>query len=325
MIQGPGRFEYYLIQLEELLLKASKTENPALFLYENDARTKFFMLEGLSKMYASLHDKKRFKYVMEYAKSLEDMIGSVDYYDSFAKDFLNDPIMPSTIRLFVESKKDEHLKAINEILIKKKWINSDTSRIKKIRKKLKSADWKTPEKEVELMKQFYKNEIENINEFYKKAGTQFTDIELQVHELRRKLRWLSIYPQALKGCVQFVDNCIETPEIAKYLTPDIVNSPYNIMPAAGNNQFFVLIEKNYFLALSFAISALGKIKDKGLRVFAIAEAVQHTQFVTEEVAMQRALLLNGGGSDGLNDSLKKAKEICEPFFAENNLAKLMVP
>ena len=324
MIQGPGRFEYYLIQLDELFVKASKTENPALFLYQNDARTKLFMLEGLSKLYAGLHDKKRFKYALEYFKSLEDMIGAVDYYDSFAKDFLNDPIMPSTIRLFVESKRDENLKAINEILVKKKWINNDAVRTKKIKRKIKSAAWKIPEKEVKLIKEFYKNEIEKINQFYKDTGAEFTDIELQVHSVRRKLRWLSIYPQALQGCVQFADNGTETPELSKYLTPEIVNSPFNIMPKAGNNQFFFLIERNYFLALSFVISALGKLKDKGLRILVIAEAVQNTQFVTEEIAMERALALNGGNADGLKDSLKKAKEICEPFFAENNLGKLIV-
>ena len=325
MLQGPGRFEYYLIQLEELLLKAAVTENPALFLYQNDARTKLFMLEGLSKLYAGLHDKKRFLYAMEYFKTLEDMLGAVDYYDAFAKDFLEDPVMPSTIRLFVESKREEKLKAINEILIRKKWISADLYRTKKIRKRIKKADWKIPQKEVELIKEFYFKEIEKINEFYKETGEQFTDIELQVHDLRRKIRWLSIYPRALRGCIQFIDNETETPEIAKYLIPEIINSPFNIMPQAGNNQFFVLLEKNYFLSLSFVISALGKIKDRGLRVVAIAEAVKNTQFVNDKIAMERAIELNAVNTDGFYDSLKKANEICDPFFAENNLGKLIAP
>ena len=325
MLQGPGRFEYYLIQLEELLLKAAVTENPALFLYQNDARTKLFMLEGLSKLYAGLHDKKRFLYAMEYFKTLEDMLGAVDYYDAFAKDFLEDPVMPSTIRLFVESKREEKLKAINEILIRKKWISADLYRTKKIRKRIKKADWKIPQKEVELIKEFYFKEIEKINEFYKETGEHFTDIELQVHDLRRKIRWLSIYPRALRGCIQFIDNETETPEIAKYLIPEIINSPFNIMPQAGNNQFFVLLEKNYFLSLSFVISALGKIKDRGLRVVAIAEAVKNTQFVNDKIAMERAIELNAVNTDGFYDSLKKANEICDPFFAENNLGKLIAP
>lgn len=323
MIQGPGRFEYYLIQFEELLVKASATENPALFLYQNDARTKLFMLEGLSKLYAGMHNKNKFLYAMVYFKSLEDMFGAVDYYDSFAKDFLNDPIMPSTIRLFLEAKREENLESLNAVLIKKKWTSSKLYRTKKIRKRIKKADWQIPEKEVESVKQFYQKAIKSINEFYRETGTEFTDIELQVHDLRRKLRWLSIYPQALRGCVQFIDNDIKTPEILKYLTPEVINSPFNIMPKAGNNQFFVLFEKNYFLALSFVISALGKIKDNGLRLLVTAEAVKNTQFVNVTVAMERALLLNNAENIGLNLDFKKAKEICEPFFGEDNLGKLI--
>ena len=324
MIQGPGRFEYYLIQLEELLVKASATENPAFFLYKNDARTKLFMLEGLSKLYAGMHNKKKFLYAMQYFKSLEDIFGAVDYYDGYAKDFLEDTIMPSTIRLFVEKRREENLQLINEVLIKKKWLSPDLYRTKKIRKRIKNADWQTPEKEVVSIKQFYQKAIARINEFYKETGAEFTDIELQVHDLRRKLRWLSIYPQALRGCIQFSDNIIETPELSKYLIPEIVHSPYNIMPVAGHNQFFVLFEKNYFLSLSYVISALGKIKDKGLRILATAEAIKNTQFVNETISLERALLLNNVESNGLDMTLKKAKEICQPFFEEDNLGKLIL-
>jgi hypothetical protein len=111
--------------------------------------------------------------------------------------------------------------------------------------------------------------------------------------------------------------------ILKYLTPEVVNSAFNVMPVAANNQFFVLVEKNYFLALSFVISALGKIKDNGLRIMVTAEAVKNTQFVNETVAMERALLLNNSENIELGTVLKKAKEICQPFFEEDNLGKLL--
>ncbi len=323
MKQGAGRFEYYLIQLEELLLKASVTDSPALFLYKNDARTKLFMLEGLSKLYAGMHNKKIFIYALKYFKSLEDMLGAVDYYDGFAKDFLKDDEMPATVRMFAEEKKEKMLQAMNLVLRKKKWLTSDLYRTKKIRRKLKKADWLAPEEEVESIKRFYKKTIAKTIEFYVETGTHFSDLEMQVHDLRRKLRWLSIYPQALRGCVQFVDNNGTAPELIKYLIPEIVNSPFNVMPAAGNNQHFVFIEKNYFLALSNIISALGKIKDQGLRIMATAEAVENTQFVDQKVSMERAFTLNHVQENGLNEILKKAKEICEPFFYEDNLSKLL--
>ncbi|MFN0081444.1 MAG: hypothetical protein ACKVOM_02915 [Ferruginibacter sp.] len=118
MTQGPGRFEFYLIQLDEVLLQSSKTDNPALYLYKNDARTKAFMLEGLSKLYASLHNEKRFDYAKEYFKSLEDALGDIDHYDAYAEQFLADPEMPVTIRMFIEQKRDEKLlELINKCII----------------------------------------------------------------------------------------------------------------------------------------------------------------------------------------------------------------
>ena len=200
MTKGPGRFEYYLIQLDDLLMKASRSENPALFLYQNDARTKLFMLEGLCRVYAGMHDKKIFTKLLDDFKLLEDTLGQVDYYDGFAKDFLADPEMPVTIRMFLEQRRDETLAKMNIILLKKKWINHDPFRTKKIRKRLKKADWKEPEKEIDLLEKFYRKTIESVKEFHEKTKTGFTDLESQVHSMRRKLRWLSIYPQALQGC-----------------------------------------------------------------------------------------------------------------------------
>lgn len=324
MTQGPGRFEYYLIQLEELLQQASKTENPALYLYKNDARTKAFMLEGLSKLYAGLHNEKRFSYAKEFFKTIEDALGNIDHYDAYAEQFLADPEMLTTIRMFMEQKRDEKLAELNTLLIKKRWINSDRSRTKKIRKKIKKADWLKPEEEIEAIHNFYKKAIKDINEFYKETGTEFTDIELQVHELRRKLRWLSIYPQALQGAIQIVDNNPQDEALLKYLTDEIVNSPFNKMPAIGNNTTVLVFEKNHFLSLSYVIKELGNLKDDGLKVMATAEAVAATQFLNEENALQKAFELNKLNNDGIKEIMAKARALCDPFFEEDNLGKMII-
>jgi hypothetical protein len=324
MTKGLGRFEFYLIQLDDLLLKASRTDNPALFLYQNDGRTKVFMLEGLAKLYAGMHNEKKFLKIKERFKQIEDLLGGIDYYDNFAKDFLADAEMPSTIRIFLEGKRDEKLAELNASLLKRKWINHDPLRTKRIRGKLKSMDWVNTEKEIGLIKKFYEKSITSIKDFYDEIGHAFTNLEEQVHEIRRRLRWLSIYAQALQGAIQLKDSNIKDATVEKYLTPEIVNSPFNKMPLQGNNPTTLLLEKNYFLALSNIISALGRLKDKGLRVIVTAEAVKATQFVSEEVAMQRALELNKMSTDGLKDIMQKAKEICDAYFEENNLEKLIV-
>ena len=96
------------------------------------------------------------------------------------------------------------------------------------------------------------------------------------------------------------------------------------MPAAGNNKTVLLFEKNYFLALSFTISALGKLKDKGLQVLAIAEAVEATQFVNHEIALQKSYELTKINNEGLTNIMANAKAVCEPFFNEDNLGKMIV-
>jgi hypothetical protein len=323
MTSGPGRFEYYLIKLDDLLQQASRSDNPAAFLFNNNARTVLFMLEGLAKLYAGMHNEKKFSKIKAKLKLLEDALGAVDYYDGFAKDFLKDDRMPAALCVFLEEKRDEHLGRLNKLLLKKKWINHEPGATKKIRKKLIKADWKKPEKEIELIKEFYEESIKDINSFYLNTGDHFTDVEIQMHELRRKLRWLSIYPQALQGCIQLADTNIEDPATTKYLTPEIVNSSFNVMPASGNNVSSLMLEKKYFLSLSWMIAELGKLKDSGLRIFATTEAVQGTEFVVDNIALHRAYELNNMSDEGITKIMKHAHGIYAAFFAENILDKLI--
>lgn len=324
MTLGLGRFEYYLIQLDELLLKASRTENAAKFLYENNGRTILFMLESLAKLYANLHNNKKFLKIKVHFKMLEDMLGSIDFYDGFAKDFLKDPEMPAALRIFLEEKKAEKCSALNKLLIKRKWINHDPLRTKKIRKKLLQCSWQRPEIELDLVKDFYLQSIKDINTFFAETGNEFTDLEQQVHELRRKLRWLSIYPQALQGAIQFkTADDIETGTVEKYLIPEIVHSPFNVMPAPGSNTVFLFLKKNYFLSLSWLIAELGKLKDNGLRIMITTEALQGTQVITDNIALHKAYELNKTTDDGLKNIMSRAYSTCSLYFKEKNLDHLI--
>ena len=60
MKNGLKRFIFYTDQITILLKQARVESNPALWLFTNNGRTPFFMLEGLSKIYASMHNAGRF-------------------------------------------------------------------------------------------------------------------------------------------------------------------------------------------------------------------------------------------------------------------------
>src|SRR5580765_4978746 len=118
MKNGPARFEFYLQKLETLMANASVQPDPALWLYQNNARTPLFMLEGLARLYSGLHNKKRFYKIGMHFKLLEDALGAIYYYDGFAKLFEQDKKVPAAVTKAVQAKSLEKAKLLNKLLKK---------------------------------------------------------------------------------------------------------------------------------------------------------------------------------------------------------------
>ena len=149
-------------------------------------------------------------------------------------------------------------------------------------------------------------------------------MESDVHELRRRLRWLSIYPQALQGSIQLTKNKTSPEYLAKYLTKEITASVFNKMPDAADNKSFLMLEQNYFYSLSWMIAELGKIKDKGLHVIAVKEAVLQTTKLADADAVKKTYSLLGKRQPKIEDLLKEAAGVCKVYFGEQNLENLVV-
>ena len=324
MKNGQARFDFFLTQLQTLLDKAAKQKNPALWLYQNNARTPLFMLEGLAKLYAGIHNKKKFTKLKAHFKLLEDAIGQIDYYDAFAKEFAGNKKIPATVVSYLQAQAREKIQSLNEILTEKDWIGSGKSRIEKIRKKLKKADWLDEQKDVEGVRDFYFSSINGILEFSNQKNFHFENVEKDVHELRRMLRWLSIYPQALKGCIQLSQAKKSPAYLSKYLTKAITGSPYNVMPDAGDLRYFLLLDKTRFYALSWMISELGNLKDSGLRLEVIKEALIQSGSTDEKAALIKARSFLGNRQLTGQQVLDQAEAILKTFCKEQNLESLVI-
>ena len=323
MSKAPARFDYFLAILQALLTKASVQKNPALWLYKNDFRTPLFMLEGLSKLYSQIHDKNKFTKLREKFKLLEDSLGAIDYYDNMAKDISANKKIPATAITYLQAQTREKIQSFNETLAEGGWL-SQGERIKKIQKKLAEADWLKEEDDVEAIYEFYGRAIYKITEFVEADAGNFNNIETGVHELRRKLRWLSIYPQALRGCIQLSENKPVPKHLIKYLTKEITGSTFNKMPDAEDASYFLLLEQNHFYTLSWMIAELGKIKDSGLRVVAVKEALQQTTDMADEEAYRKTYQLLGAKQPKLEQLLSSASAICKVFFTEQNIENLVI-
>lgn len=324
MKNGQIRFEYFLNQLQELIDKSSKQKNPALWLYQNNARTALFMLEGLAKMYAGIHNKKKFSKIKEHVKLLEDAIGQIDYYDSFAKEFVANKKIPAVITNYLQAQSREKIQSLNEILHENNWLGDEADRIEKIRKKLDEADWQDEKEDIKSINQYYITAINKILEFINEKNFQFTHVENDLHEFRRMIRWLSIYPQALRGCIQLGESSVAKPKyLTKYLTKEITGSAYNKMPDAGGQKHFLLFDQNRFYALSWMIAELGNLKDSGLKVEVIKEALLQTSKTNEKDALALAYKLAGTGYKTLEQILEASEKITKIFCKEKNLENLI--
>ena len=322
MKRGPARFEYYLGKLEALMQEAVKDHNPALYLYKNDARTPLFMLEALARIYRDLHNNKKFNKLKDQFKVLEDGLGQIDYYDSYANSFLKHPMVPVHLREYMQGQAREKIQHLNELLLEGKWL--DKKSFLKLRKTLNEAGWLQPKEELKGIKKVFDESITKTIEFIKESGGNFTEMENQVHEFRRNIRWLSIYAQALRGCIQITDSGESEQHLAAYLQPEIVNSKFNIMPEADDNNWFLLLEKNYFYALSWMIAELGKLKDEGLQYFAVAEALQQTAGFNKEDALAKSFEVFGVQRSAYDDLLDRAGSITKKFMEQQCLERLVL-
>ena len=321
MKQGKARFNYQLNKVNLLLTESKNHENPPLWLLLNDLRTPMFMLESLSKIYTKFHDKAFFTELKERFKEIEDALGAIDHYAEFLREFHADEKIPESIKSYLENKTREKVTAFNEILTKGGW--NDGKAITKINEGLEIAKWQEEEEEVANIEKYYGKQISKIKEFITETTFDFDNIEDDVHELRRKLRWLSIYPHAFQGAVQLHETKGSAAQLQKYLTEETVSSPFNQLPESENLSHHLYLEKNHFLALSWIIADLGNLKDKGLKITELKDAFQEIFFLKDAEAMNESYLVLGEEYPKMETLLQKASVVSKAFFEEKILDKLV--
>jgi hypothetical protein len=279
------------------------------------------MLESLSKMYAQFHNKAFFTELKERFKEVEDALGAIDYYAEFIRQFHGDEKITEPTKKYLEEKTKEKITLFNDILMNGGWNSGRT--IKKINEGLNIAKWLDEQEEIGNIEKYYYKQIKKIHEFIQETTLNFDNVEDDVHELRRKLRWLSIYPQALRGAVQLHEVKGSTEPLKKYLTEQIVASPFNQLPESKELIHHLFLEKNHFLALSWVIFELGEIKDIGLKITALKDTFQEIYFLKDEEAMKEAYLVLGEEYPKMESLLKDASVISEAFFEAKILDKLV--
>lgn len=281
-------FNNQLNLLQAELTKKSKEALP-LRIYHSQARNIFFKLEALSRIFKHIHDKELFKSLQAEFKLIEDVLGQMDYYDGFIKDFSKDKTIPGAFLNYFKQH-FEHATDQLSIMLKDIPVHKPLY-VTSVLKRLENATWMTDiNKEKTAILNLIINAMDELQSDYKKGKLHFEDIEEGLHEFRRKLRWISIYVAATDGMFQLKKVKLVQPDLKPYLTDEIVNLPYNVLPPAKKGEEPVYIESQNFYALSWLIQELGKLKDEGLKYVVINEAIKAVKQLKNPDKLKQSLI-----------------------------------
>ena len=324
MSKALDRIELFLKQAEEKINKTENSNDRVLQIYASGIRTEMFMLQGLFRIYKSGFSKKSFEKLLIKVKQVEDALGAIDYYDGFVKVFQADSTTPPEMISNLNFRRSQCMQNLEVILKDNGWMaKGKDNRFQKIRKRLNKIDWPKDKKESGIIEAYYLDEIKDIEDFVASEGLPFTKMEEQVHEYRRKLRWLSIYPAALQGKIKLLELPFTDERLAKYRTDEIMNSPYNQFPKSDDEIDYVYLDKNKFYAVSWLIAKLGLLKDNGLQYYAIAEALKMQNKISDAEAISQALKITGN-ENKLNELLAEASKDIMVFQDEECLHNLVI-
>ncbi len=248
-----------------------------------------FMLQALGRVYRQFDlDKDLFERIRIETKIIEDALGQLDFWAVIVKKAASWSLPPRAQQLA----RDRYLECCGRAWA---WVESQnwiTSRyhenqellVDLFSRQLKKVDWLSPGKESKTLHKWFVNELHDNHEEMEELD--LSQIELGIHEARRKVRWLSIYMTAVAGGFVLDTTAPPPAEWDRYLTDDIVKNPFNQLPVPEDEDQPLKVPAPLLYALSYLIDQLGKIKDRAQWT----ETASHLLNQTGELANLKELL-----------------------------------
>jgi hypothetical protein len=258
-----------LNELKSLITKSKKSKNPALYLHQNGARGILFQLEGLMRIYRFVSTRKKYNGYYKEFKALEDTLGAIDYAVEMQAAFAKDATVKKVSGVLFGGMLDEECGFLNDVLMA--GILSEKSHFDSLVETVKADEKLDLDTVVHGTALLIAKELTKVLKDLEKGKYDLEDLEEGLHELRRKIRWTSIYATVLRGHLQL--NKVAKVPVAyqAYCTKAIVNSPFNKMPKAPTKGLTITIDAHHFYALSYLIGTLGELKDIGQRCLVFEE------------------------------------------------------
>ncbi|PBQ32909.1 hypothetical protein CNR22_14375 [Sphingobacteriaceae bacterium] len=299
-------------QILEFLQRSASQKNPAWFLYHHKVRSPLFMAESVTRILTEITEEKFLLKAGKKIKKLEDSLGALEDYDTLVTLFSKNKKIKKEQVAYFEKKLEKTQKKLNSKLIEKEFYQEIFQHLSSSKLNLNNKEW------VEKFKKQISKELNDGYSFFTKLKTGFTSMEEEVHEIRRNLRWISIYAQSLDGLIVLDADSKKYSWEKKFITQAEKKSPYNKLPLQKNLEAYIHFNKKAFLALSFVITKLGEIKDKGLRWENLAESLPENKNAMDLAAKQLNLKYNQ------EDLFKEAYDLLEDYFVTHRIHELLL-
>jgi hypothetical protein len=272
----------YARRLRELvahLAKAKEQPSPALALHRNGARGLLFQLECLARLHRATIDDDDFLRPYMTFKTLEDLLGAVDFSDALVKR-LSEANADSELRAYFVGRRAEACFQANRFLEASEWWaekDQCPDALEDALETIEETDWPGERKEKKAFAEYFADCAKTMQEKLEAREFDFSQLESGLHEVRRKVRWLSILPAALDGLFVRPDEAPTSDPLSKYFTPAVLASPFNHFPPKKDVASPIVLDSPAFLALSWLIAELGAHKDRGQTADALLAAAQELE------------------------------------------------
>ncbi|MBL7909943.1 MAG: hypothetical protein JNJ41_02665 [Bacteroidia bacterium] len=310
-------FQIYCKQIEVLFKKAKTNSNPAMFLYKNKARMSLFMAESILRVSNKLFEDKEIKDWHATIKKLEDYLGELDHYLVLLANFSKLKTIHIQQLEYISKKLEKTIDKLNSKLQKHDFYLEDLKKM--------GAGFKINFNDKNLILKLHeeiRSELKESCDFFDQYPKEFDDMEEQVHELRRKLRWISIYGESFQGLIVLKDVKEKYNWEKEFITANELKNPFNKLPVKKNLVDHIDLNKKAFYALSYVIDNLGKIKDKGLALEVLEKSIRKTN---TEKGINSAIL----ASKQLNAKythaslLKEAHSLLKTYYKKHKLHEIL--
>ena len=245
-------------------------------------------------------------------------MGQIDLDHGLYKQFSeNKKIKKEQVNYFL-TRRDKTLKKWNQKLVRNNFYQDTFNRLSDPNRIDLTAATSVTQLQQEIEK-----ELGKCLAFFLKRPEKFTKVEDELHRIRRKLRWLSIYAQSFNGIIVLDTDKKIYPWEKKFITRVEITSPFNKLVVKRNLKQYIHYHKKAFLALSHVINELGRIKDRCIEQQELKEAVFATRGNTPLEAINLVIKqLNIKQSQ--SEELAAAHTLLRAYFVKHRIHELLI-